>query len=89
MKGWKTAMPDATGDITASFAEGEGHRAALKMVWTGTHTGPLQTPEGEIPASGKSQSTPGALVLRASEGKIEHLENYFDMLTFLQQIDAT
>ena len=58
-KGWKTAFPDVVGTVTSSVAS--GNRAALEVTWKGTHTGPLTTAEGTIPASGKLQETPGAV----------------------------
>src|SRR6266508_6438980 len=59
-KGWKTAFPDAAGTVTS--AVGSGDMAALEVTWTGTHTGPLETADGTIPASGKRQETPAAIV---------------------------
>ena len=58
-KGWKTAFPDAAGTVTSSVASGD--KAALEVTWKGTHTGPLATAEGTIPASGKRQETPAAI----------------------------
>jgi hypothetical protein len=46
-KGWKTTSPDVVGTVTSSVAR--GHKAALKVIWKGTHTGPLTTGKGERP----------------------------------------
>jgi len=83
-KGWKTAFPDAAGTISSSFAS--GNKAALELTWTGTHTGPLTTAEGTIPASGKSQETPGAVFYTFDGNKIKSMRQYFDSLTLLKQI---
>ena len=85
-KGWKTAMPDAAGTVTS--AVGGGNTAALEVTWKGTQTGPLVTPEGTIPASGKRQETPGAIVFTFAGDKIKETHQYFDLLTFLKQIGA-
>lgn len=83
-KGWKTAMPDATGTVTNVV--GSGKTAALEVIWKGTHTGPLVTAEGTIPASGKRQETPGAIVFTFEGGKIKECHQYFDLMTLLKQI---
>jgi steroid delta-isomerase-like uncharacterized protein len=85
-KGWKTAFPDASGTVTS--AVGSGNMAALEVTWKGTHTGPLETAEGTIPASGKRQETPAAIVFTFEGGKIKEDRQYFDLMTLLKQIGA-
>lgn len=85
-RAWKTAMPDVQGKVKNALTGGDS--VALELVWEGTHTGPLATPGGTIPASGKRQNTPGMFVIEVAGGKIRNSRNYFDMLTFLQQIGA-
>ena len=85
-KGWKTAFPDAAGTVTS--AVGSGNMAALEVTWKGTHTGPLETAEGTIPASGKRQETPAAIVFTFEGGKIKEDRQYFDLMTLLKQIGA-
>ncbi len=85
-KAWKTAMPDVQGTIQKVTTSGDS--AMIELVWEGTHTGPLETPDGTIPASGKSQRTPGVFSVVVQDGVIAGSRNYFDMLTFLQQIGA-
>ena len=85
-KGWKQAFPDATGTVTSAFASGD--TAALEVTWKGTHTGPLTTAEGTIPASGKRQETPAAIFLTFEGDKIKESRHYFDSLTLLKQIGA-
>ena len=83
-KGWKTAFPDAAGTVTSAFASGD--KAALEVTWKGTHTGPLTMAEGTIPASGKRQETPAAIIFTFEGGKIKESRHYFDSLTLLKQI---
>ena len=83
-KGWKLAFPDAAGTVTGAFASGD--TAALEVTWKGTHTGPLETAEGTIPASGKRQETPAAIFYTFEGDKIKESRHYFDSLTLLKQI---
>jgi len=42
--GWKSAFPDGRGSIE-TIVDGGDH-VALEVVWSGTHGGPLATPDG-------------------------------------------
>jgi len=85
-KGWKTAFPDAVGTVTSAMAS--GNKAALEVTWNGTHSGPLVTAEGTIPASGKRQETPAAFLFTFEGGKVKESRHYFDSMTLLKQIGA-
>ena len=85
-KSWKQGFPDAAGTVTSAVASGD--MAALEVTWAGTHTGPLATAEGTIPASGKRQETPAAIVFTFAGDKIKESRHYFDSLTLLKQIGA-
>jgi steroid delta-isomerase-like uncharacterized protein len=85
-KAWKMAFPDAVGTVTSAVAS--GNNAALEVTWTGTHTGPLTTAEGTIPASGKRQETPAAFFLTFEGDKVKESRHYFDSMTLLKQIGA-
>ena len=85
-KGWKQAFPDAAGTVKSTFASGD--TAILEVTWKGTHTGPLTTAEGTIPASGKRQETPAAIFFTFEGDKIKESRHYFDSLTLLKQIGA-
>ena len=85
-KGWKQAFPDAVGTVTSAIASGD--KAALEVTWKGTHTGPLTTAAGTIPASGKSQVTPAGYFMTFVGDKIKEGRHYFDSLTLLEQIGA-
>ena len=85
-KGWKQAFPDVLGTVTSAVASGD--KAALEVTWNGTHTGPLETAEGTIPASGKRQVTPAAFFFTFEGDKIKESRHYFDSMTLLKQIGA-
>jgi steroid delta-isomerase-like uncharacterized protein len=85
-KGWKQAFPDGVGTVTSALASGD--KAVLEVTWNGTHTGPLATAGGTIPASGKRQETPAAYFFTFAGDKIKEGRHYFDSLTLLKQIGA-
>jgi steroid delta-isomerase-like uncharacterized protein len=85
-KGWKQAFPDGAGTVTSAIASGD--KAAIEVTWKGTHTGPLTTAEGTIPASGKAMDTPGAVFYDFEGSKIKSMHQYFDSQTLLKQIGA-
>ncbi len=77
-------MPDAKGMLTTAFAA--GNTAVLEVTWTGTHTGPLQGPSGTVAATGKQQTTRSCWVMNFDGGKLQKSRQYFDMLSFMQQL---
>jgi steroid delta-isomerase-like uncharacterized protein len=85
-QGWKEAMPDVKGTVTNAVAT--GNTAVLEVTWHGTHTGPLLSPSGTLPATGKQQTTRAGWLLNFDGGKIKESRHYFDMLSFMQQLGA-
>jgi steroid delta-isomerase-like uncharacterized protein len=85
-KAWKSAFPDGAGTVTSAVSN--GNQVALEVTWKGTHSGPLETAEGTIPASGKRQETPAAIFFTFEGNKIKESRHYFDSLTLLKQIGA-
>jgi len=83
---WKKTMTDSKGEVTKAF--GTGNLVALEITWTGTHNGPFIGPAGTVPASGKRQTTPAAMIVKFQGDKVKEIHHYFDMVTFLQQIGA-
>lgn len=83
-QGWKEAMPDVKGTVTNACAT--GNTVVLEVTWKGTHTGPLQSPSGTVPATGKQQTTRAGWVMNFDGGKIKESRHYFDMLSFMQQL---
>jgi len=83
---WKRGIPDARGTIRHSLASGD--TAVFELLWEGTHSGPLESPGGVIPASGKRIRVPAALVSTIQGGKAKSIRHYVDVLSLLQQIGA-
>ena len=86
LQGWKKAMTDSQGKVTSAFASGDA--VAMQITWMGTHDGTFTGPGGAFPATGKRQTTPAAMIVKFKGQKISEINHYFDMITFLQQIDA-
>jgi steroid delta-isomerase-like uncharacterized protein len=86
LQGWKVAMPDVTGTVDDVVAS--GNVVTAQITWDGTQTGPLESPGGTIPASGKRQVTPSCWVLKVEGGQVQSSRHYFDMVTLLEQIGA-
>ncbi len=82
--GWRTAFPDITGTITNTIELGD--QVVQEITWSGTHNGPLATPDGEIPATGKSQTTPAVMVSEYDGDQLKESRHYFDMMALMAQI---
>ena len=85
-QGWKEAFSDAAGTVTNAVA-GDGN-AVLELRWEGTHTGPLDTPAGSVPASGSRISVDASFWVRYEGEAIQEIHHHLDVLTLLQQIGA-
>jgi steroid delta-isomerase-like uncharacterized protein len=85
-RGWGTALPDSRATFDAAHASGD--IAILELTWRGTHKGALQTPAGEIAATGKRIDIRACMVVEVAGDKVKAIRHYFDMATMLQQIGA-
>jgi steroid delta-isomerase-like uncharacterized protein len=84
--GWREAFPDAHAIFNNVLETADG--AVAELTWEGTQTGPMETPDGTIPASGNSISLPASVVATIEGGEIKETRQYFDMFSLLQQIGA-
>jgi steroid delta-isomerase-like uncharacterized protein len=85
-QGWKRAFPDASGEVTNALETGDS--AILEIRWSGTQSGPLEMPDGELPASNKRAEVHACQVFRVEGDRIAESRHYFDMATMLQQLGA-
>jgi len=85
-KGWATAIPDGT--ATFESATASGNTVALELTWRGTHTGPLQTPAGEIPATNRAIELRAVQIVEVADGKAKSIRQYFDVGTLMEQISG-
>ena len=84
MQGFKSAFPDIKLTVTNQVATEEA--VVTEFIASGTHTGPLLTPAGELPATGKHAEWPVCEVWRTRDGKLESIHNYQDLATMLRQL---
>ncbi len=79
------AFPDQHIETRRVF--GEGDWVVLEGVFTGTHKGAFIGPGGqEIPPTDKKVELPIALVFKVEGGKTTEEHDYYDNLTFLNQL---
>jgi steroid delta-isomerase-like uncharacterized protein len=83
---WKLAFPDVKGTIGNTIASGD--LVAMEIVWEGTHTGVLQTPNGVIEPTGNRISIPASNWIRFAGDRAKETHHYLDVLALLQQIGA-
>lgn len=78
------AVPDMKLTITKAVELGD--TVVIEGIYSGTQTGPLQTPGGEIPPTGRAFSFPYVDVFVARDGKFVEHRGYWDNVTFMTQL---
>jgi ketosteroid isomerase-like protein len=78
------AFPERRHEV--SLALEAGSTVALEGEWVATHTGPLATPDGEVPATGRTVRVPFAAVVRVRGGRVASTCVYLDPLGFMAQL---
>jgi predicted ester cyclase len=58
----------------------------LEGTWIATQTGPFETPQGHIPATGQEMRTRVCLVFQIVGGVAVSIHGYWDQLEMLQQL---
>jgi ketosteroid isomerase-like protein len=81
MGNYAEAVPTASTELV-SEAE-SGNVAIIESVVSVKHVGPLHTPKGTIPPTGRSLKLPYCHHVRAEAGRITALKFYYDQITFL------
>jgi ketosteroid isomerase-like protein len=84
---WLGAFPDGRVEVTTVIDGGEW--VAVEYTGRGTNTGPLPTPAGEIPPTGKPVEMAFVDVLRFEGGKVAAGRSYFDMASMMNQLGIT
>ena len=85
MRAWTTACSDASVEIVEMFA-GDGGSVTTEFVGRGTHDGPMASPGGEIPPTGRPLELRYCEVFRVRDGKIASARLYYDAATLLGQL---
>ena len=85
MSGFLTAMPDVRATVTNVLAAGD--TVAIEMDVTGTQTGPLELPDGELPPTGRRVVQRFAAFSRFDEqGRIAEERRYYDLAAIQAQL---
>ncbi len=74
MAGMRTAMPDIKIDVKEITVS--GNQATVKVIWGGTHTGPLEMPMPgmpPVPPTGRKVSVNDSYVVTVQGEKVSHL----------------
>jgi predicted ester cyclase len=78
------AFPDLMQEVTNLVAAGES--AFAEAIARGAHTGPLETPDGEVPPTGRRIEIEFSVVARARDGLLVDGREYYDSMTLLTQL---
>jgi predicted ester cyclase len=83
---FRTAFPD--GRHTIVRAVETGNDVALEGTWTGTHTGVLATPQGDVPPTGKTVHMTFALFVSGDPaiGEASRVALYMDQFAMAAQL---
>ena len=84
MSGFKSAFPDLVIHHKNVFQN--GNHVALEFEADGTHTGPLVTPAGTIPATGKAVKFVVCETHSIRDGKVASIHNYQDSASLMRQL---
>jgi predicted ester cyclase len=83
-RSFAVACPD--GRHTITDVVDDGRRFAIEGTWTGTHTGPMAGPAGEIPPTGRSVMLPFCGIATRRDDRIAAVTVYLDQMTMLAQL---
>ncbi|HVO53668.1 MAG TPA: nuclear transport factor 2 family protein [Solirubrobacterales bacterium] len=84
LDGLKGPLPDARAIVERAFEAGD--TVIVEGRFTGTNTGPLPGPEGDLPASGREVDLPFADFSRLREGEIVEYRTYYDQVGLFTQL---
>jgi steroid delta-isomerase-like uncharacterized protein len=83
--GYKQSFPDSGFDVTNVVEAAD--QVAVEGFWYGTHTGPIQTPDGRtIAATNRKVRSPFSTFLTIRDGKIASHRGYWDLAAFMAQL---
>jgi predicted ester cyclase len=83
-RNWITAFPDAKIEVQQIFAQGDN--VAVKAQFVGTHNGPLKTPMGEVPATGKKVRGDFVQLFEIDRALVKSAHLMFDQVQLMTQL---
>ena len=81
---WAQAFPDMQQTVVNELVAGDW--VVSEFTVSGTHTGVLASPDGDIPATNRRATGRGVQLQRIVDGKIAEEHVYFDQLEILSQL---
>jgi predicted ester cyclase len=85
VQGIYDSFPDGVVKVQHSF--GSGNWGCVRVLFTGTHTGPMPGPDGNIiPPTGKSVEWPYVMIMKFEDGLVVELYEYYDQVGLLHQL---
>lgn len=84
MQGHKTAGPDARVEVTNVVAAGDW--VVAEHIGRFTNTGPLMSPAGSLPPTGRKVELQVAELFRLKDGKVTLMRAYLDSATIMRQL---
>ena len=81
---WLNAFGDARINVHDELVAGDW--VVQEFVFEGTHTAPLQTPAGEVPATNRPLRGRGVQILRIEGETVVDTRLYFDQMDVLTQL---
>lgn len=85
-RAWRTALPDVRGTLERMVVDGS--TVAMELVWRGTHTGTLVTPNGDLPATGRPVQVRATMWQEWRDGLLVAERHHLDVLSLLGQVGA-
>ncbi len=73
--------------VTIKNRHVDGNRIMYELQLTGTNRGPISTPDGEFPATGKPVDVPASVFADVnSAGEFSDVRRYYDVATMMRQL---
>jgi predicted ester cyclase len=83
-QGFVTGFPDARLELLTLVDDGE--RVTTEGAFVGTNTGPLMTPQGELPPTGRSLRLLFCDVWESEAGRVTNHRMYYDQMSMAAQL---
>jgi steroid delta-isomerase-like uncharacterized protein len=81
---WMTPFANVSVEILNVISSGDW--AVAECVGRGTHSGPMQTPMGEVPPTEKDMELHFCSLIKVRDGKIVEGRDYYDAMTIVTQL---
>jgi steroid delta-isomerase-like uncharacterized protein len=83
-RSWANAFSDMQLEVGGVVAD--DRHAAAEFVGRGTHDGTLPTPNGDVPATGRTIDAPFTWFCDVADGKLTRVGDYYNAMTIMAQL---